>query len=160
MHESFGYIDRVNLENECMINTHSLNVCLLCCLLTQIEIVADLALMAESRDIPFDAVRCKETMAALEVTSGSPLLHCSRTTFCRLLEAAGTSPNGAIVLYTAWRRRVDGDRKTTLSEMTVSEFIDVLVVDIGAVLEEKAVDIDLEAVRRVLVKEEVDFRIW
>ena len=46
----------------------------------------------------------------------------------------------------------------TESETTVSEST-VLVVDIGAVLEEKAVDIDLEAVRRVLVKEEVDFRI-
>ena len=98
MHESFGYIDRVNLENECMINTHSLNACLLCCPLTQIEIVADVVLMAETRDIPFDAVRCKETMDALEVTSGSLLLHCSRTTFGRLLEAAGTSPYGAITL--------------------------------------------------------------
>ena len=44
----------------------------------------------------------------------------------------------------------------TESETTVSEST-VLVVDIGAVLEEKAVDIDLEAVRRVLVKEEVDW---
>ena len=88
------------------------------------DVVAAIALMAESRDITFDAVRCKETMAALEVTSGSPLLHCSRTTFCRLLEAAGTSPNAAIVLYTAWRRRVDDDRTTNpMATLPSSEFM-------------------------------------